>query len=262
MIVIGERINGMFKDVGKAIAGKDKNVVQDLAKKQVEAGSDVLDVNVGPSVPDAIEAMKWLVETVQQAVDVPLALDSTKPKAIEEGLKLVKKKAIINSTTADKERLDVLLPLAKQYEAGLIGLTMGKSGIPRDKNERSEFAAQIVSNCMEAGLNPEDVYLDPIILPVNVTQPQAKEVLESIREFKILSDPPPKTVVGLSNVSQGTQKRSLINRIFLVMAVGMGLDAAILDPMDDELMDALITSELILNRHIYCTSFLDAYRKK
>jgi 5-methyltetrahydrofolate corrinoid/iron sulfur protein methyltransferase len=115
---------------------------------------------------------------------------------------------------------------------------------------------------MEAGIPVEDIYLDPIILPVNVTQPQALEALESIREFKILSDPPPKTVVGLSNISQGTDKRNLINRIFLVMAIANGLDAAIVDPMDKELMDAVITAELLLNKHIYCDSFLDAYRKK
>lgn len=262
MLVIGERINGMFKDVGQAIADKDKTVIQKLAKDQVTAGAGMLDVNVGPASADAHDAMKWLVETIQEAVDLPLALDSTKPDVIEEGLKLAKKKAIINSTTAAKKKLDRLIPMAKQYGAGLIGLTMGESGIPRDKNERSEFAAQIVSACMEAQINLEDLYLDPIILPLNVAQAQAQEVLESIREFKLLSDPPPKTVVGLSNVSQGTEKRSLINRTFLVMAVACGLDAAIADPLDKELMDAVITADLLLNKHIYCASFLDAYRKK
>lgn len=262
MLVIGELINGMFKDVGKAIANKDKAVIQKKALDQTQAGAGMLDVNVGPAVADAASAMKWLVETIQEVVDTPLALDSTKPAVIEEGLKLVKKKAMINSTTADKEKLDLFLPMAKQYNASLIGLTMGKSGIPRDRNERSQFAAEIVSACMEAGINLADLYLDPIILPVNVTQAQVQEVLESIREFKILSDPPPKTVVGLSNVSQGTEKRSLINRTFLVMGVACGLDAAIADPLDKELMDGLITAELLLNKHIYCASFLDAYRKK
>ncbi len=262
MLVIGERINGMFKDVGKAIANKDKTVIQKLAKDQVVAGAGMLDVNVGPAAADAVSAMKWLVETIQEVVDVPLALDSTKPQVIEEGLKLAKSKTMINSTTADKEKLDILLPMAKQYGASLIGLTMGKSGIPRDRNERSEFAAQIVSACMEADIDLEDLYLDPIILPVNVAQPQAMEVLESIREFRLLSDPAPKTVVGLSNVSQGTENRSLINRTYLVMAIASGLDAAILDPLDKELMDGVITAEVLLNKHIYCASYLDAYRKK
>ncbi len=261
MLVIGERINGMFKDVAKAIADKDKAAIQGLAGKQVACGAGVLDVNVGPAAADAKDAMKWLIRTIQEVTDVPLALDSTKADVIEEGLKLVKARAIINSTTAVKEKLDVFVPMARQYGAGLIGLTMEK-GIPRDKNERSEYAAKIVSACMEAGINLEELYLDPIILPVNVAQAQAQEVLESIREFRLLSDPPPKTVVGLSNVSQGTDKRGLINRTFLVMAAAQGLDAAIVDPMDKELMDAVITAELLLNKHIYCASFLDAYRKK
>ncbi|MBN3038180.1 MAG: dihydropteroate synthase [Candidatus Omnitrophica bacterium] len=262
MLTIGERINGMFKDVGKAITSKDKNVIQDLAKKQVECGADVLDVNVGPAAADAVAAMRWLIESIQEVTDVPLALDSTKADVIEEGLKLAKKKAIINSTTAKKAKLDTLLPLAKKYDSGIIGLTMGESGIPRDRNERAEHAAVIISACMEAGIPIENLYLDPIILPVNVTQFQSLEVLEAIRDLKILSDPAPKTVLGLSNVSQGTDKRSLINRTFLVMAIANGLDAAIVDPMDNELMDAAITAELLLNKHIYCDSFLDAYRKK
>jgi 5-methyltetrahydrofolate corrinoid/iron sulfur protein methyltransferase len=261
MLVIGERINGMFKDVGKAIVNQDKGTIQKLAKDQVAAGADILDVNVGPAAQDAAGAMKWLIETIQEVVEAPLALDSTKPQVIEQGLKLAKKKAIINSTTADKEKLDVLVPMAKQYAAGLIGLTMDKKGIPRDKEQRSEFAAQIVTACMEAGLALSDLYLDPIILPVNVAQAQAREVLETIREVSLLSDPPPKTVVGLSNVSQGAQNRSLINRTFLIMAAACGLEAAIADPLDKELMDGMITAELILNKHIYCASYLDAYRK-
>lgn len=262
MLVIGERINGMSKDVAKAIANKDKDVIQKLAKDQVAAGADMLDVNVGPAVADAVGAMKWLVETIEEVVDVSLAFDSTKPQVVEEGLKLAKKKAMINSTTADKEKLDVLIPMAKKYEAKLIGLTMDKKGIPRDRTQRSEFAAQIVTACMEGGLSLEDLYLDPIILPVNVAQPQAMEVLEALREFRLLSDPAPRTVVGLSNVSQGTENRSLINRTFLVMALSCGLDAAILDPLDKELMDAMITAELLMNKNIYCESYLEAYRKK
>ncbi|MFH1046182.1 MAG: dihydropteroate synthase, partial [Candidatus Omnitrophota bacterium] len=141
MLVIGERINGMFKDVGRAIAAKDKTVIQDLAKRQVAAGADALDVNVGPAVADAVEAMKWLVETIQEVTSVTLALDSTKPAVIEAGLRLARKKAIINSTTAKLDKLNTYVPLAKQYHASIIGLTMGESGIPRDRNERSEYAA-------------------------------------------------------------------------------------------------------------------------
>jgi len=262
MLIIGERINGMYKDVGKAIRERDKATIQNLAKKQVSCGADMLDVNVGPAAKDAGQAMKWLVETIQEVVDVGLTLDSTKPAVIEEGLKIAKKKAMINSTTADKEKLDILVPMAKKYKAKIIGLTLGKSGVPRDRAQRSEYAAAILTACVESGLNMEDLYIDPVVLPVNVAQPQAIEALEALREFHLLYNPPPKTVVGLSNISQGTNKRSLINRIFLIMAQAQGLNAAIVDPMDSELMDAMITAELLLNKNIYCDSYIDAYKKK
>ena len=216
MLVIGERINGMYKDVGKAIKERDKATIQDLAKKQVAGGASMLDVNVGPAAKDAVDAMKWLVEIIQEVVDVGLALDSTKANVIEAGLKATKNKAMINSTTADKEKLDILVPMAKEHKARLIGLTLGKSGVPRDRAQRSEYAAAILTACVEAGFNLDDLYIDPIVLPVNVAQPQALEALEALREFRLLYNPPPKTVVGLSNVSQGTDNRSLINRTFLI----------------------------------------------
>jgi len=262
MLIIGELINGMYKAVGKAIAERDKSVIQKVAKDQVARGAGMLDVNTGPYEKNPKDAMKWLVEAIQEVTDAPLALDSTKPEVIEEGLKFVKKKAMINSTNSDEEKLDKYVALAKKYNASLIGLTMGKSGIPRDKNERMEHAVKIVTKCQEAGIDMNDLYLDPIVLPVNVAQAQGGEVLESIREFKLLCDPSPKTVVGLSNISQGTKARPLINRIYLVMAITNGLSAAIADPLDKELMDAAITAELILNKTIYCDSFLEANRKK
>jgi len=262
MLIIGELINGMYKAVGKAIAERDKSVIQKVAKDQVTCGAGMLDVNTGPYEKNPKDAMKWLVEAIQEVTDAPLALDSTKPEVIEEGLKFVKKKAMINSTNSDEEKLDKYVALAKKYNASLIGLTMGKSGIPRDKNERMEHAVKIVTKCEEAGIDMNDLYLDPIVLPVNVAQAQGGEVLESIREFKLLCDPSPKTVVGLSNISQGTKARPLINRIYLVMAITNGLSAAIADPLDKELMDAAITAELILNKTIYCDSFLEANRKK
>ena len=262
MIVIGELINGMYKDVGKAIANKEVDVVQHLATDQVRAGASVLDVNTGPYSKNPKDDMKWLVETIQGVVQVPLALDSTKADVIEEGLKLVTKRAIINSTNADEAKMATLFGLAKKYNAQIIGLAMDKSGVPNNKEKRLELAATIVAKAMEFEVSTEDVFLDPIVLPVNVAQTQGFEVLESIREFRLLCDPAPNTTVGLSNVSQGTKFRPLVNRTFLAMAIANGLTSAILDPLDKELMDAMITAELILNKAIYCDSFLEAYRKK
>ena len=262
MLVIGELINGMYQDVRKAIQTKDKSIIKRLAADQVAAGASMLDVNTGPASADPKDAIKWLIEAIQEETDAPLCLDSTKPDVIEEGLKIVKSQAMINSTDASDEKLIPYLELAKKYKAKLIALTMSKKGIPRNKDERMEHAAKIVSTAMEKGFPITDLYIDPVVLPVNVAQPQALELLEALREFKLLSDPAPNTVVGLSNISQGTKLRPLINRTLLIMAVTNGLSAAIMDPLDKDLMDAVITSELLLNKNIYCDSFLTAYRKK
>jgi 5-methyltetrahydrofolate corrinoid/iron sulfur protein methyltransferase len=262
VIIIGELINGMYKDVRKAIALKEADIIQHLAEDQVKAGARALDVNTGPYSNNPKEDMKWLIESIQKVTDAALSIDSTKFDVIEEGLKLVKNRAIINSTSADDGKMDKIFTLAKKYNAQVIGLTMDRSGVPDSKEKRLELAATIVAKAIEYGISTDDLYLDPIVLPVNVAQAQGLEVLESIREFRLLCDPAPHAMIGLSNVSQGAKARSLVNRTFLTMAIANGLTSAILDPLDKELMDALITAELILNKHIYCDSFLDAYRKK
>jgi 5-methyltetrahydrofolate corrinoid/iron sulfur protein methyltransferase len=262
MIIIGELINGMYKAVTKAIHDRDAVLIQHLAADQVKAGASILDVNAGPFSTDPMQDMKWLVETVQHVIEVPLSLDSTKPEVIEECLKIVKKKAVINSTTADPEKMEKIFGLAKRYNTQVIGMAIDNSGVPDSREKRVELASIIVAKAMDCGISMEDLYLDPIAMPINVAQAQCMEVLETIREFANICDPAPKTVIGLSNVSQGAKKRSLINRTYLTMAIASGLTAAILDPLDDKLMDAMIAAELVANKNIYCDSFLEAYRKK
>jgi 5-methyltetrahydrofolate corrinoid/iron sulfur protein methyltransferase len=261
MFVIGELINGMYKNVAAAIREKDGAALRSLARQQVAAGADALDLNCGPASADPVADMRWLVETVQQEVPVMLSLDSTKPAAIEEGLKAARNRCLINSSSADKEKLQIYIPLAKKYGACLIALMMDRKGVPQDKDRRLELAAQILESTQDAGLPSQDVFLDPILLPVNVAQSQLFDILEVIRECRLLTSPAPKTVVGLSNISQGAKLRRLLNRTFLVMAQAQGLDAAILDPLDRDLMEAMAASELILNKTIYCDSFVEAYRK-
>lgn len=261
MIIVGERINGMFKDVRKAIKMKEKSVIQELARKQTEAGAHYLDVNVGPAAEDEEGVMQWLVETIQEVVDTPLSIDSPKPQVIKAGLMVCKKKAILNSTTAEDRKLDVLTGLAQEYGAMLLGLTMDEKGIPSAKEARLELGLKILAKAMEAGIPPDEVLLDPVVLPVKYGQDQCPTMLEVIRELKMISDPPPKTMIGLSNISQGCIDRSIVNRTYLVMAMSVGLDGAIMDPLDKMLMDTMITAELLLNRQIYCDSYLDAYRK-
>lgn len=261
MIVIGERINGMFKKVKQAIADQDKTAIQDIAREQVEAGASILDINVGPASDDPVGTMEWLVRATQEAVDVPLSIDSAKFEAVEAGLKVRTGKSVINSTTGHPEKLEKFFTLAKAYDAGIIALTIDERGVPGDVDGRLEIAMRALEAAVMHDLALEDLFIDPVILPVNVAQPQAVNVMQALGQFKLLADPPPHFVIGLSNVSQKAANKHLIDRTFLVMAVAAGLDSAIMDPLDKDLMDAMITSELLLNKNIYCDSYLEAYRK-
>jgi len=264
MFIIGERINGMFKDVREAIKKKDKQLIQQLAQKQISCGANALDVNVGPASDKPKETMEWLVKAITEVTDIRLAIDTTKKDVMEAGLSLCRSRPIINSVNANPDKMSFLFPLTKKYNASIIALTMDKSGIPKDAEGRLELAMKIISSSMEQGVSVSELYIDAVILPVNVAQIHIKEVLRTIRDLKMVSDPPPKTILGLSNVSQGAlpQYKGLINRVFLTMAIAAGLDAAIMDAASNDLVDAAITAELLMEKQLYCDSYLEAYRKK
>ena len=258
MFIIGERINGMFRAVATAIAERDTEAIADLARRQVAAGANALDINTGPTEGDPVDVMRWLVETVEEAVPVPVCVDSPKGPVLESGLKAARRPAIINSTTGAKDRLDAQVPLAVEYGASLIGLTIDERGIPRNADARAEIALTIIARCMEAGLSTDRLYLDPIVLPVSAAQDQCAAALNALGLFRQLVDPPPNFVVGLSNVSQGAKDRSLVNRTYLVMAKAQGVNAAILDPFDRERLAAQRTAGLLHNQEIYAEDYLES----
>jgi len=262
MYVIGELINGMFTNVKKAIQSQDGQVIQDLAKAQADAGADALDVNVGPATRDSVGGLLWLVENIRKATEIPVAIDNAKWDVMKEVLPKVPGEKIINSSKADESFLDKYVPLAVENNASLIALTLDQAGVPNDVDRRVELAATILTKCAEHGLEMEKLFIDPIILPVNVAGQQAMNVLRALEQMRMLSDPAPHFLLGLSNLSQNCANRSLINRVYLAMARAAGLDAAILDPLDSELMDVTITSDLLCGKTIYCDSFLEAARSK
>ena len=262
MILIGERINAGFKDIKQAILDKDKGPIERWAKLQTEAGADYLDVNLG-AASKRPEDMAWLVETVQEAVPTPLSVDSTNLEILKAGLAALDgRPALINSTTADDAKLEQMVSLALEYDAGLIGIAMDERGSPQDVTRRVENGAKIFAAALEGGLEPERIFLDPIVMPLKFMQDQAKNVLEAIQQYTMLSDPPPHISIGLSNICSKAAERGLISRTFVVMAIDRGLDTAILNVMDEELLDAIATAELILNKEIYSDSYLRAFRMR
>lgn len=254
MIFIGERINTGFKDIKQAVMDKDPAPLQEWAKKQTDAGATYLDVNLGAVSADPAD-MCWMIDTVQQAVETPVCIDTNKPNILAEAIKVARPGMLINSTTASPEKLDVMMPIAAEYGACIIGLVMDEGGTPKSADKRVEHAGTIIAKAMECGMDPDRVFLDPIAMPLKFMQEQASQVLEATRQFGLFSDPPPHVVCGLSNVANGTTHKGLINRIFLAMAIANGMDAAICDVMDTDLVNAALTAELVMNRHIYADSY-------
>jgi len=239
MYKIGEEIQVISTKVRKAIEERSKEPIQQLAVAQVEAGADALEVNIGPQKKKGPEVMEWMVDTLQEVVDVPLCLDTTNLAAMEAGLKRVKQQAIVNSTSADPDRLRDVPPLAAKYDAKLIALTMGKN-IAVEADKRVTIALEhLVPRIMEVGIPMDQVLMDPLILTVSGMQEYCPEAIETIRFLKQISDPPPLTLVGLSNVSNGVPRgnRSLVYSTYAVMLLGAGLDAAIVDARDERLKE-------------------------
>jgi 5-methyltetrahydrofolate corrinoid/iron sulfur protein methyltransferase len=236
VFIIGENIHIIAPRVRQAIANRDTAAIQEMALAQVRAGASAIDLNIGPQRKAGVEIMEWIVDAIQAVTDVTLSLDTTNLAAIEAGLKCCQRTAFVNSVSAEAERLETVPPVAARYGARLIALTMAKEGIPVAAEERVAIAMdRLIPRAMEVGIPMENLYIDPLILTVAGTQEYVPNAIEAIRMFKQIMDPPPMTVVGLSNVSNSVpdENRSLINRAYLVMLMAVGLDAAIADPLDE-----------------------------
>jgi 5-methyltetrahydrofolate corrinoid/iron sulfur protein methyltransferase len=236
MILIGENLNVMSKKIGEAFKQKDPNPIREMALAEAKAGMDMLDINLGPARKEGPELMEWVVKTVQEVVDLPLSLDTTNVEAIEAGLRVHKGRPLINSISVRPERMGALMPLAKTYNAGFIGLTLGTEGIPRDANERGLLAAQIIAEAANYGIPEEDIWIDPIVLPINSQQMQVQGCTEFVMMLSELA-PNSKSTCGLSNVSNGapTHLRGILNRTYMIMLKRYGMHSAIVDAFDEEL---------------------------
>ncbi|MEW6567746.1 MAG: dihydropteroate synthase [Chloroflexota bacterium] len=240
MLKIGENIHIISPRVKEALANRDGAFFVDLARRQKEAGADALDLNIGPQKKAGPEVMDWLVDVVQEAVPgMTLSFDTTNLAAIEVGLKKVGANAIVNSTSAEEERLANVPPVAAKYGAALIALCMEKSGIPVSADARVAIAMErLIPRAEEVGIPMAKLYIDPLILTVSGCQEYVPQAIETVRMLKMVADPPPMTVVGLSNVSNQVpaEMRPRLNQVYLVMLMAVGLDAAILDPLDRKLI--------------------------
>ncbi len=261
MRIIGEKINTSIKNVKEAVLHRDAPFIQDLAVNQKLAGADYLEVNSGLRLYPEEEAgdLEWLTSLVQESTGLPLCIDTAHGFVLEKVLSVHQGKAMINSINGDSERWGEIPALAKQYDSDLVALPSDRKGIPSEVPERIKIAERIVKGVEKEGIPLDHLYFDPLVLPLSSGTKNGLLFIETLKEIKRLF-PEAKTVSGLSNISFGLPNRTWINQSFLVLSLGARLDAAILNPLDKNLMALLRSTEALLNRDPFCVKYIEAFR--
>ena len=260
MKIIGEKINGTRKRVARAIAERDGDFIKDLAVQQAEAGSTWLDVNAGTHPDQEPDDLIWLIEIIQPEVDLPLCLDSANSKALEIAIQKVNKTPMINSISGEPDRLENILPIVAEHSCEVIALAMGGQKIPETVEKRMEIVNTIMHATQAAGVPDNKVYVDTLAMTIATSSQSAVIACDTIRAVKE-KYPEVHFTMGLSNISFGLPARKQINRGFLILAMQAGLDSAILNPLDEDLQAAIITTEMLLGRDRYCMDYIKAAKR-
>ncbi len=259
MIIVGEKINTSRKSIEDAVRKRDATFIARVARDQAEAGAHYIDVNAGTFLDQEVDCLCWLVKTVQNAVDLPLSLDSPNPRALSEAMKLHKGEPMINSISLEEERFHSLLPVITSQPCSVVALCMARTVMPITTEERVQAGSELIGKLTGEGFPVERIYVDPLIQPISVDTDMGVAALGAIK--KIMDDfPGVNTICGLSNISFGLPERRLINRNFLALCIAYGLSAVILDPTDQQLIATLLAVEMLLGRDEYCGNFIDAYQ--
>jgi 5-methyltetrahydrofolate--homocysteine methyltransferase len=257
--IIGEKINGTRRRVAEAIKQRNASVIQDLAVRQAEAGAAWLDVNAGTRRSNEPDDLVWLIETIQPVVEIPLCLDSANPLAVAAAMQVVERTPMVNSISGEPQRLEGILPLVAEHGCSVIALAMDGTGIPETCERRLEVIRKVMEAARARKVPDGNVYLDPLAMTLATNTHSAQITLDTIRAIR-REFPEAHLTMGLSNISFGLPARSHINRAFLTLALAAGLDTAILDPLDREMMAALVVANLVLGHDRHCLNYTRAYR--
>jgi 5-methyltetrahydrofolate--homocysteine methyltransferase len=260
MYIVGELINASRKAVRKAISEENAGFIQTLAQGQEKAGANFIDVNAGTFVGNEPEYLKWLVRTVQEVTDLPCALDSPDPHAIEAVLDIHKGAPMINSISLEKERYDNLMPLVKNSNFKVVALCMSDEGMPETMEDRMKIADTLINSLVQNGVKTEQIFVDPLVQPLSVKNNFGIEFLNTVEKIHTTFDGI-HTMCGLSNISYGLPNRKFLNQTFVTMAISKGLDGAIINPLDKKMMANIIAAETLVGRDNYCRNFLKSHRK-
>ncbi|MGB5984601.1 MAG: dihydropteroate synthase [Desulfobacterales bacterium] len=260
MYIIGELINASRKAIGAAIEAQDAAAIQRVAKDQAEAGASYIDVNAGIFVGKEPQYLKWLVETVQSVSDVPCAIDSPDPKAIQAALEVhTGATPLINSISLEAQRYENLMPIVAGSDLKVIALCMSDEGMPESVSDRMKIAEKLVGGLLENGVQVENIFVDPLVQPLSVNKEFGVQFIEAIGAIHA-TWPGIHTACGLSNISFGLPGRKYINSAFMTMAISRGLDGAIVNPLDKEMVKAITIAEALAGRDDYCMNYLTAFR--
>lgn len=260
MIIIGELINGTRPRVAAAIASRDAEFIANLARKQAQAGADYIDCNSGRVGVAEAEDLAWLVQTVEAAADRAVSLDSANPEAIAAALQVCRgAPPLINSVMADEGQLAAVLPMVVAAGASVIALTLDHAAAAPAPARRVQIAQDLVQRITAAGISPERIFVDPVVAPLSTSAEAPRLACETMRLMR-RELPDCHIVCGLSNVSHGLPARALLNRTFLAQAIMSGLDAAILDPLDRDLMRTIRAAEALAGRDEWCLKYIQAHR--
>lgn len=259
MIIVGEKINGAIPSVAEAIEKRDAAFIQNLVKRQVDAGVDYLDVCAGTSVDKELDALNWLLDIVQDETDTPLCVDSPNVCIIESVLPGVKRSGLINSVSGEGNKCEVIYPLMQGNDWQVIALTCDNNGIPDTMQKKVDISVTLVNKAAEYGIGPERIFIDPLVMSLAAVNDSMLSFMDAVREIKRLN-PYVKTISGLSNISYGMPYRKIVNLNFLTLALSAGMDAAIIDPTNRDYYATVLTVEALLNRDKHCRRYYKAYR--
>ena len=261
MLIVGELINTSRKVIRENVERRNSEYICGIAKRQVEAGANYLDISCSDMSDNEPEVMKWLIENIQSVADAPLCIDTPNHVAMEIGLSLARNgQPLANSITGEEERYQMMLPLVIRYGAKVVALCIDDKGIPDTAEDRLRVARQLFKKLTKAGVATDDIYLDPLVKPLSTSDRAGLEVLDSIKLIK-QELPEVHLISAASNISFCLPNRKMLNRLFLVQTLTLGMDAFILDPLDKKLMGYLYASQALLGQDPFCKNYLAAHRK-
>ena len=257
--VIGERINTSRKLVQAAVAERNAGYIVEDVKKQQETGANFIDVNAGARIGHEKEDMRWLLDTIQSACEIPLALDSPDPAILEMAFSMVEKTPMVNSISLEKERFEAMMPFLSGKDCKIIALCMDDSGMPDSSEDIQGRARKLIEELNKIDIPTANIYVDPLVQPISTDSSKGVMVLDAIRSIKA-EFPKAHITGGLSNISYGLPQRHMINRTFVALMMNAGMDSAIIDPLDKKIMAAIRTADMLLGHDQFCMEYLKGVR--